>query len=415
MKGVPKLAAQRMATSECVFNCSRPFSFHLSEKVVLHALILGVFVLTGCSKKAAPPRSGPPDVNVVTVTKQDVPVYGDWVGALYGYTDAKIQPEVSGYLIKQDYQEGSVVHKGDVLFEIDPRPFQAALDQAKGQLAQGQAQLGLATINVKRDTPLAKARAIAQSQLDNDVQNQAQYKAVIQASQATVESADLNLSFTKVRSLIDGIAGIATTQIGNLVSPSTALTTVSKVNPIKVYFSISDPEYLELAGKIGPGTTGRLLHRASVPLTLTLSNGTVYPRKGYVDFVGREVDPQTGTIRIVGVFPNPDNLLREGQFAHVRAQTSMHNGALMIPQGAVNQLQGRYQVAVVEAGNKAKIVTVTPGDRVGQMWIINQGLKAGDKVVVNGFSKVKDGDTVNPKSQPASALPTASETSTEGK
>lgn len=349
----------------------------------------------GCGPKRAPPPA-PPAVTVLTVTAEDVPVYGDWVATLYGDVDAKIQPEVTGYLVKQNYHEGSRVHKGDVLFEIDPRPFQAAVDQAKGQLAQGEAQLRLAQLNVARDTPLAQARAIAQSQLDTEVQSEAQYQAVVKSDQAAVETAELNLSFTRVRTLIDGIAGIATTQIGNFVTQSTTLTTVSKVDPIKVYFGISDTEYLDLASRMGSDSAGHLLDPNSVPLTLTLSNGTVYPSPGHVDFIDREVDPTTGTIRIVGVFPNPTHLLREGQFARVRAETSLHKGAILIPQGAVNELQGRYQVAVVGPDNKASIREVTPGDRVGQRWIIEKGLAAGERVVVDGFSKVKDGQIVVP-------------------
>jgi membrane fusion protein (multidrug efflux system) len=354
-----------------------------------------VTTVAGCGAKHAPPPA-PPAVSVLTVTAQDVPVYGDWVATLYGDIDARIQPEVTGYLVKQNYREGSLVHKGEVLFEIDPRPFQAAVDQAQGQLAQGEAQLRLARVNVERDTPLAKARAIAQSQLDTEVQSEAQYAAVVKSAEAALETAELNLSFTRVRTLIDGIAGIATTQIGNFVTQATTLTTVSKVDPIKAYFAISDPEYLDLASRIGPASAGHLLAHDSVPLTLTLSNGSVYPRTGRVDFVDREVDPQTGTIRLVGVFPNPDHLLREGEFAHVRAQTSLHKGAILVPQGAVNELQGRYQVAVVGADDKASIREVKPGDRVGQMWIIEHGLSAGERVVVDGFSKVKDGQTVAP-------------------
>jgi membrane fusion protein (multidrug efflux system) len=260
------------------------------------AVATGLVCLYGCAgKSATPPKAPPPpDVSVVTVITKDVPIYSDWVATLDGYVNANIQPQVSGYLIRQTYQEGSFVHKDDVLFEIDPRPFQAVLDQAKGQeaqargqLAQAQAQLGLSDINVKRDTPLAAARAIAQSQLDNDIQGKAQAEAqaktaaaTIQSSQANVESAELNLGFTKVRSLIDGIAGIASVQIGNLVSPTTVLTTVSQVNPIKVYFPISEQEYLALAGRIQSGPAPNLLkHSGQAPLQLTLSNGSVYPQK----------------------------------------------------------------------------------------------------------------------------------------
>ncbi|HVV46766.1 MAG TPA: efflux RND transporter periplasmic adaptor subunit, partial [Bryobacteraceae bacterium] len=275
-------------------------------------------LLCGCfadASSAAAKNQAPPPVDVETssVIRQDVPVYGDWVATLDGFVNASIQPQVSGYLVRQNYREGSEVHKDDVLFQIDPRPFQAALDQAKGQLAQArgqlaeaQAQYSLATINVNRDRPLAAARAIAQSQLDNDVQAQAQAaaavksaQAAIQAQEANVETAQLNLGFTQVRSLIDGIAGIATTQIGNLVGPTTVLTSVSQVNPIKVYFPISEQEYLGLSGRLSSKGADLLRQNNSVPLDLTLSNGAIYPHRGKVIFADRQVDTQTGTIRMV--------------------------------------------------------------------------------------------------------------------
>ena len=377
---------------------------------------IAVLIISGCQQKAAPPPMPPPDVEVVTVQQKDVPIYGDWTGSLDGYVNAQIQPQVSGYLLKQDYREGSYVHKGDVLFEIDPRPFQAVLDQAKGQLAQSrgqlaqaQAQLALSNINVNRDTPLAKARAIAQSQLDNDVQGKASAQAQVQtsqasieASQASIEQAELNLGWTKVRSLIDGIAGIATVQMGNLVSQTTVLTTVSQVNPIKVYFPISEQEYLRVAGNVNMGGARDFLKRSNaIPLQLTLANGDVYPQQGHIVFTDRQVDVQTGTIRVVGAFPNKANLLRPGQFAHIRAMTAMNRNALVIPQRAVTELQGRYQVAVVTADNKVNIKTVTPGDRVGKMWIITSGLNAGERVVTEGLAKVREGSPVNPKAQAA--------------
>lgn len=368
---------------------------------------------SACDKKAqtqaAPP---PPTVGVVTVEQKSVPIYGNWVASLDGYVNANIQPQVSGYLVSQTYREGSYVHKGDVLFEIDPRPFQAALDQAKGQLAQAkgqlgqaQAQLGLAQINVKRDTPLAQAHAIARSQLDNDIQAEAQTQALIKANQAAIESAEaametaqLNLGFTNVRSLLDGIAGIAMTQIGNLVSPTTVLTTVSQVNPIKVYFSISEQEYLSLAEKIkGAQGGGFLGTKSSVPLQLTLANGSIYPHQGRILFPDRQVDPQTGTIRIVGAFANPGNILRPGQFGRIRAMTAINQNALLVPQQAVTELQGRDQIAVVGTDNKVSVRTVEMGDRVGPMWIVNSGLNPGERVVSEGTSKVRDGEVVSPQ------------------
>lgn len=381
------------------------------------AFAIGALALQGCSGTSASSATTPPppEVLVSTVVQKDVPIYGDWVATLDGYVNANIQPQVSGYLVEQNYREGSVVHKGDILFEIDPRPFQAVLDQARGQveqargqLAQAQAQLGLATINVKRDTPLAAARAIAQSQLDNDLQAQAQYEAQvktaqanIQTAQAAVEQAELNLGFTHVGSLIDGIAGIATTQIGNLVGPTTVLTAVSQVDPIKVYFSISEQEYLSLAARIRPGGGVDLLDENSkVPLQLTLSNDSIYPHAGHIVFADRQVNNQTGTIRIVGAFPNPGNLLRPGQFGRIRAATAMKRGALLVPQRAVSELQGRYQVAVVGPDNRVSIRSVEPGDRVGQMWIVNKGLEKGELVVSEGVAKAREGTVVTPEPDP---------------
>jgi membrane fusion protein (multidrug efflux system) len=380
---------------------------------ILTILIL-ILILCGCAGESATPPVAPPppDVAVVPVLEKDVPIYSDWVATLDGFVNANIEPQVSGYLIRQTYREGSFVHKDDVLFEIDPRPFQAVLDQAKGQvaqargqLAQAQAQLGLAEINVKRDTPLAAARAIAQSQLDNDIQTKAQAEAQvktstagIESSEAAVETAQLNLGFTKVRSLIDGIAGIASIQIGNLVSPTTVLTTVSQVNPIKVYFPISEQEYLSLAGRDQSGTSPNLLKQTGqAPLELTLSNGSIYPQKGRMLFADRQVDPQTGTIRIVSTFPNPGNVLRPGQFGRVRALVALKKDALLVPQRAVSELQGRYQVAVVGPGNKINIRFVKVGDRVGELWVINDGLHPGETVVSEGVAKVRDGAAVNPK------------------
>lgn len=383
------------------------------RQLALILVALALLFASSCSNKsqaAKPPP--PPDVGVSTVVQKNVPIYGNWVTSLEGYVTANIQPQVTGYLVHQNYREGSLVHEGDVLFEIDPRPFQAVLDQAlgqlaqaKGQLGQAEAQLGLARINVKRDTPLAQAHAVAQSQLDNDIQTAKQNESLvqtsnasIQAAEASVETARLNLGFTQVRSLVNGIAGIASTQIGNLVSPSTVLTTVSQVNPIKVYFSISEQEYLALADRIKPRYNVDLLRQKSgVPLQLTLANGNVYPPPGRVLFADRQVNTQTGSIQLVGAFPNPGNILRPGQFGRIRALTAINENALLIPQRAVSQLQGRYQVAVVGSTNTINIREVKVGDQIGDQWVILSGLKANDKVVSEGTSKVRDGETVNPK------------------
>jgi RND family efflux transporter MFP subunit len=389
---------------------------------------LALLALQGCSDKSvsAAANSAPPplDVIVVPVEQKDVPVYGDWIASLDGNVNANIQPQVSGYLVEQKYREGSLVHKGDVLFEIDPRTFQAALDQAlaqvaqaEGQLAQSQAQLQLAEINVKRDTPLAAARAIAQSQLDNDIQNRAQVEAQIktaqaniQTTQAAVEQARLNLGFTHVRSLIDGIAGLATTQVGSLVNASTVLTSISQVDPIRAYFSITEQEYLTLAGRTAKSNSPDFLRaNSTVPLQLTLSNDVIYPHQGRIAFADRQVNSQTGTIRIVGTFPNSGNVLRPGQFGRIRAITALHKGALLVPQRAVTELQGKYQLAVVNENNRVTIATIEPGDRVGQMWVISGPVKPGDRVISEGTSKVRDGMAVNPKAdqQTANTQPAA--------
>jgi RND family efflux transporter MFP subunit len=349
----------------------------------------------GCAQKKSA-AAGAPQVQVARVVQKDVSIESEWVATLDGFVNAQIQPQVSGYLIKQDYQEGSFVHKDEVLFEIDPRPFQAVLDQAKAQLAQAEAQLGNVTLNVNRDIPEAEANAIARSQLEGDLQTQMAAKASVAASRAAVEQAALNLSFTKVRSLISGVAGIAQVQVGNLVTPSAVLTGVSQVDPIKTYFPISGEEYLRIAGKIRPETVNLLSNAAPIPLQLILSNGSTYTQSGSILFADRQVDQQTGTIRIAGAFANPGNILRPGQYAKIRAVTQVLKDALLVPQRAVSQLQGSAQVAVVGADNKISIRAVQTGERVDTMWVIIRGLSAGDRVVAEGTQKVKEGSAVTP-------------------
>ncbi len=385
---------------------------------------LAALAITGCrSNKPAGggpgamggAPQGPMPVGVATVQQADVPITGEWVGTLDGYVNAQIQPQVSGYLIRQLYREGSAVSKGQVLFQIDPRPFQAALEQAQGQvgqaqgqLGQAQAQAGLAQINVNRDTPLAEQRAIAQSQLDNDKQQvlQAgagvrQAQASIAAAQAAVAAARLNLGFTQVRSLISGIAGQATTQVGNLVSPQSVLTSVSQLNPIKVFFSISDDEYLALTHRARSGNGDLLSHSANLPLHMTLANGMTYPETGHVVFVDRQLNQQTGAIRIAAAFPNPGNVLRPGQFARVRANTEVLHGALLVPQLAVQELQGIQQVYTVGAGNKVHLVNVQLGPQVGNDWVIKSGLQPGTQVITDNLQKLKEGAPVSPHPAPA--------------
>jgi RND family efflux transporter MFP subunit len=362
----------------------------ISAVLLLHAL--------GCSngnvRAAAPPP--PPVVEVAPVIQKDVPIQGEWVGTLEGYVNAQIQPQVSGYLIRQDYHEGALVKKGQLLFEIDPRPFQAVLDQAKGQLAQAEAQKANVELNVKRDIPEAEAHAIPQSQLDTDTQSLLGAKAAVEAGQAAVEQADLNLGYTRVVSLIDGIAGINTVQVGNLVGPSTVLTAVSQVSPIKVYFPISEQEYLRMADGGGPGSVDFLTHASRIPLQLTLADGSAYPHPGRIIFADRQVNTQTGTIQIVGEFPNSRNLLRPGQYARIQTPTGNITGALLVPQAAVNQQQGTYQVTVVGADNRAQLRTVEVGPRVGTLWVITTGLKPGERIVAVGADKAKEGELVNP-------------------
>src|SRR3984893_2099632 len=373
-----------------------PVIFESASSILALLVAFASSVLLSCQsqKAAAPPPQ--PEVAVVSVVQQDVPIYGEWVATLDGYVNAQIQPQVSGYLITQNYKEGSTVRKAQVLFEIDPRPFQAVLDQAKAQLAQAEAQLGKTQLDVDRDTPLAKERAIAQSQLDNDIQANLAAKAAVKSAEAQVEQAQLNLDFTHVTSLVDGIAGIAQVQIGNLVSPTTALTSVSQVNPIKAYFPISEQEYMHYAARINAHNQQEVPSDAP-PFDLILADGTVYPHRGTLLLTDRQVDVTTGSIRVVCGFRNPNNILRPGQFGRVRAAGETRNGALLVPQRAVTELQGTYQVAVVGSDDKVSIRSIKVGERVGTMWIIESGVKPGELVVVEGLQKVRDGSQVRPK------------------
>ena len=382
-------------------------------------LLLSAAMLSGCEQKAAP--TGPPPalpVTVVEIQPTDVAISNEWVGTLDGYVNAQIQPQANGYLIKQNYKEGAQVSKGQVLFEIDPRPFQASLDQAngqldqaKGQVLQARAQLGLAQINVNRDTPLAQAHAIAQSQLDTETQTLSQdeasvtsARASVAAAEAAVATAKLNLGFTQVRSLITGVAGLATTQVGSLVNTQTALTSVSQLNPIKVYFSIGDAEYLSLSQRAHQGKGDDFLQSAAaVPLTLSLSNGQEYPLKGHIVFVDREINPQTGAIRIAAAFPNPNNLLRPGQFGRVKAATETRHGALLVPQVAIQDLQGLHQVYVAGSDGKAHLATVELGSQIGTNWLVEGGITQGALVITDNLQNLREGAPVSPHRGPAAA------------
>jgi RND family efflux transporter MFP subunit len=363
---------------------------------IVALLAMASCVLVGCQNQNAGAPIPAPEVEIAAVVQKDVPIYGEWVATLDGYVNAQIQPQVSGYIIQQSYKEGSFVRKGQTLFRIDPRPFQAILDQAKAQLAQAQANLGKTQLDVDRDTPLAKERAIAQSQLDNDVQANLAAKAAVKAAEAQVEEADLNLGFTNVTSLVDGIVGIAQVQIGNLVSPTAVLTSVSQVNPIKAYFPISEQEYMHFAERINAHNQQEVPSDAP-PFDLILADGSVYPHKGTLLLTDRQIDVTTGSIRVVCAFPNPKNILRPGQFGRVRAPGDVRSGALLVPQRAVTELQGSYQVAVVGSDNKVSIRPVKVGERVDAMWIIESGVKPGEFVIVEGLQKVRDGATVKVK------------------
>ncbi len=371
---------------------------------VLGCVVLNLLSSGGCGNKnvsaAAPP---PPNVQVVEVVQRDVPVYHEWIATLDGYVNAQIQPQVSGYLIQQNYREGALVRKNDVLFKIDPRPFQALLDQAKAQLAQAEAQLGKTQLDVQRDTPLAKEKAIAQSQLDNDIQANLAAKATVQADQALIEQAQLNLEFTNVRSLIDGVAGIATGQVGNLVGPQAILTTVSQLDPIKAYFVVSEQQYLAFVQR-NPTVAAREKTERQLVLELVLSDGSTYPEKGKFFAADRQVDVQTGAIRLAGLFPNREDILRPGQYGRVRFVSYIRPAALLVPQKAVTELQGLYQIAVVGSDNKVNVRSVKVGERTGSMWIIEEGLQPGERIVVEGVQKVRDGMPV--KATIAAAQPT---------
>jgi RND family efflux transporter MFP subunit len=360
--------------------------------------IIPILALSGCKGSSAEITLPDPEVLVAHPVRQDVPVHTEWVATLDGYVNADIRPQVSGYLISQNYREGAAVRKGQVLFEIDPRPFQAALDHVRGQLAQAEAALAKSTLDVERDTPLVAMKAVPKEKLDSEVQARLAAAAAVTSARAAVERAELDLEWTKVTSLVDGVAGIAQVQIGNLVGPTAQLTSVSQVNPIKVYFLVSEQEYLRATHLSGSGAPMNLFDSSPA---LTLSDGTVYPHTGRILWSDRQVEPSTGTIRLVAAFPNPGNKLRPGQYGRVRIQTGMKRGALLVPQSAVKEIQGGYQLAIVGADNKASMRPVKAGEKFGTLWVIDEGVQPGDQVVVEGVEKVRDATPVVPKPAPA--------------
>jgi RND family efflux transporter MFP subunit len=398
------------------------------------ALTIALLTTAACTAKisaAGPPI--PPDVKVAVVEQRDVPIYREWIGTLDGMVNAAIKAEVTGYLLSQNYSEGSFVRKGQLLFEIDPRPFDAALAQAKGQLSQAKGQLaqakaqltqaqaqlaqsvanqGRTQMDVDKYMPLAKQQAITQQELDNAVQNNVAAKAQIEAgkanvetakaqieastaavesAEAAVEAASVNTGFTHLVSPIDGIAGQAQVQVGNLVNPTSGtITTVSTLDPIKAIFTVGEQEYLTLTRAGGSDL-------AKLQLELVLADGSTYGQKGRFSFADRQVNQSTGAIQLTGLFPNPGNRLRPGQYGRVRAAIGTSVGALLIPQRAVTEMQGSYQVAVVDSANKVGIRTVKLGERIGSTWIVAEGLQAGERVVAEGVQKARPGTQVSPK------------------
>jgi RND family efflux transporter MFP subunit len=393
-------------------NMTRALKYKLLIGGVLGLVVIGLIVgAVRPYKQAMGASTGAPDVDVVKVVQEDVPIFGAWIGTLDGLVNADVRAQVTGYLLKQGYQEGAFVKQGQLLFQIDPRPFQAALDQAQGQLAQAKASLANAEavqrrteLDVKRYTPLAQEQAASQQDLDNSVQNNLAAiatvetaKAQIKTYEAAVETAKINLDFTRLVAPIDGIAGQAQLQVGALVTPgSGTVTSVSTVDPIKVYFTVSEPQYLAWRKRF-PTEASRLEADKNLRLQLILADGSTYAHEGTFYFADRQVNESTGAIRIAGLFPNPNNVLRPGGYAKVRAVISMQHGALLVPQRAVSELQGGYQIAVLDGDNKVSIRTVAVGDRVGSQWIIANGLNPGERVVAEGTQKVRSGARVNPK------------------
>ena len=339
-------------------------------------------------------------MEVAPVTQADVPVYHEWIGVLDGLVNAQIRAQVTGYLIAQDYHEGNPIKKGELLFQIDPRPFQAALDQAKGLLAQTEARSGKTKLDVKRYAPLVKDRAISQQEYDDAVQADLEAKAAVVSAKAQVEQAQLNLEFTRITSPIDGIASIAKAQLGDLVGPATGeLTTVSTIDPIKVYYQVTEQAYVNFTKRFST-ETDRIERLKQLGIELLLNDGSVYPLKGQIYAADRQIGLTTGALRVEALFPNPGNALRPGEFARVRVEFELKRGALLVPQRAVAELQGSYQVAVVDADNKIHIQPVQVGERSGNLWMIDEGLSPGQRVVVEGSQKIREGILVNPTNTP---------------
>jgi len=396
-------------------------------KLVATVFTVGAMLSTGCGKMGLPP-AGPPDVEVVEVVQKDVPITKEWVATLDGLVNAQIRAQVTGLLLKQNYTNGAYVKSGLPLFQIDPRPFQATLDQTKGDLEQAKAslaaakaRLGKTEIDVTRYTPLAKESAISQQELDDAVQADLAAKAQVQGAQAAidgaqaaVEKAQLNLGFTNITSPIDGVAAISSAQVGDLVGPQGApLTSVSTLNPILANLTISEQEYLSAMRQMVKGDISEEAQLRKLEWQLRLTDGSIYRLKGRFYALDRQIDVRTGAILVQVQFPNPDSVLRPGGFGRISTVVRIQKDALLVPQRAVSELQGGYVVAVVGSDNKVKIQPVKMGQKSGEMWIVEDGLKQGERVVAEGVQKVQDGTQVNPK--PYQSSSTAQETSGSAK
>jgi len=370
----------------------------------MSTLLAGALLVIGCEKKKAPPAEGPPNVDVVDVTQRDVPIYQEWVAQLNGAVNAEIAPKVQGYLLRQVFKNGYFVKSGEPLFDIDRRPFQAAVDEAKAEMAVAEANLSRAEEDVERDTPLAAQNAIPRKQLDNDIAQRASWKAQVQAKLAAVQEAELNLAWTTVRSPIDGIAGASKSQVGDLVGPTTKMTTVSQVDPIWAFFNVSESEFLSVApalARIIRGGSSLQEVKNLPPIEFIQADDQPYPHTGRFVYVDRQIGTQTGTIQMAGEFPNKGATLRPGGFGRVRIRTGMNHGALLVPQAAVIETQSVYQVVVVTPHDRAHFRVVKVGERTGKNWVIAEGLRPDERVVLQGFMNLKEGMPVNP--QPAVA------------
>jgi membrane fusion protein, multidrug efflux system len=364
-------------------------SHSLGRSQLFCSSLLLLAALSGCSSKQENPSPPPPGVTVTPVVQKDVEIHQEWVGTTLGNVDADIRPKVEGFLLTQLYSEGSFVNKGQPMFRLDQRQAQAAVQQAQGKLERARASLAQAQIDVKRYTPLVAQRAVSQAELDKALSMERAASADVDAAQASLDNANLNLGWTTVTSPISGIAGISKVGIGDLMTPTTVMTTISGLNPIYVDFSIGEQDYMRFARE-------KLGESAGRSLLLILGDGRTFPQNGRALLVNREVDAQTGTIRVRAEFPNPGNVLRPGQYARIRAVTEVRKGALLVPQQAVSELQGVYQVGVVAADNNVTIKTVKLGPQIGDEWVVESGLQAGDSIVVEGLQRVKSGMTVAP-------------------